>query len=167
MKNIFGLLIVIVLVAGCTTLDDFAAMSPQQRAQNVCPNQQDFKVITRQASSLREEIRVAEEIIARGYAIHQQCQEIRVQIPSGVPNRTECTRFGSSVVCEERIAPPITRSETRCTETPVVISIAEERIKLEDLKRRLADSEGQREATFDECYDRVITLSAEEAFRLR
>ena len=168
--KIFSIPIILSLVlvgAGCTTLNDFKQMSPHQRAQVVCSNQQNFRQLSSQVNSLQRDINFIERRLARGYAIHRQCHEVTVERPSSRGTRTECYQRGDRVVCEERTPPPIRRNETRCVDTPVAIDANHERANLQRLQQQLTNVNSQRGRTFNSCYNQVIHMTPEQAFQLR
>ncbi len=86
--------------------------------------------------SIRNQISTAEGNISRGYAIHRQT----------VPYTyvSVCyTEAGESYQCEE--------TGTRVEETPVAIDIAQERIKLAELRARLPAAQRRADAQVEQC----------------
>ncbi len=74
-------LIVTAVLSGCTTLDDFIEMTPQQRAETVCRNAPQVKSLASQYENYANVAAAARENLRRGYLLHRDCRWVR--IPDG------------------------------------------------------------------------------------
>ena len=143
--------------AGCTTLETFKEMSPDQRAQKVCEEQSHIVSLWKEKSSLESNITDAQKSLARGYRIHKHCQKERIYGPL---NRT-CVTKNNTTRCTE------SRPESyvdRCTEIPVPINAEAERTNIAQWSATLKPINEQYRAAWDKCYNWAVKLSPEEAF---
>ncbi len=146
-------------LAGCTTVDDFRKMSPQDRASRVCDRDREVNSLRRSKQTYVDAIRSAQEALGRGYRVHKACQE--VSVPAG--SERVCQAVGTQTVCREN---QILRRETRCQETPVPINPDNERRNVSDWNATAAAVDQQLQAAFAACYQRVLPLSPEQAYQL-
>jgi len=147
------------VLTGCTTLEDFQKMTPEQRAQQVC-NQQ-VAPLDRQAQDLRAGIADVNAALSAGYRLHRSCRDVArygdkqvtcTTSNNGPTSTTKCTEFRPQ------------RIETVCTDQPVAISFDLERDKLNSFTAQLAGAEAQRNAAWSSCFQDVVRLSPEAAF---
>lgn len=150
-----GLILLGLLGLGaCTTLDDFRRYSPERRAQLVCE---------RDAAIRAQDMRLAEwhrlhaqtqVALDRGYHVHQQCR----QVPTAA---TEvCETQGSRRVCKTREGEP----RRECEDIPVPLDAALERNKLAAYAENIARGTQERDQAWQRCFAGVLPLSPEAAF---
>ena len=147
----------LVAAAGCTTVETFKEMSPDQRAQKVCAKQSRIASLWHEKSSLESNIAEAQKTLARGYRIHKHCQKERVYGPL---SRT-CVTKDNVTKCTE------SRPESfvdRCTEIPIPINAEAERNNIAQWSASLKPINEQYRAAWDKCYNWAVKLSPEEAF---
>lgn len=147
------------VLAGCTTLEDFQKMTPEQRAQQVC--RQQIAPLDRQAQDLRTGIADVNAALSAGYRLHRSCRDVErygdkqvtcTTTNNGPASTTQCTEFRPR------------RIETVCTDQPVAISFDLERDKLNSFNAQLASTQASRDAAWSSCFQDVLRLSPEAAF---
>ena len=80
-KLLLSTITVTAFLSGCTTLDDFIEMTPQQRAETVCRNAPQVKSLASQYETYADAAATARENLRRGYLLHRDCRWVR--IPDG------------------------------------------------------------------------------------
>lgn len=152
-------LVVVGWLAGCTTLEDFQKMTPEQRAQAVCSKQ--AAPLDRQIRDLRAAVADVNAALSAGYRLHRSCRDVErygdkqvtcTTTHNGPASTTQCTEFRPR------------RIETVCNDQPVAISFELERDKLNSYNAQLAGAESQRNASYGACFQEAVRLSPEEAF---
>ena len=147
----------LLLAAGCTTVETFREMSPDQRAQAVCNKQSRIVELKKEKDALEGNINNAQKALARGYRIHKQCRKEKVYGPL---KRSCVTKDGVSICTETRNE----SYEDRCTEIPVPINAEAERTNIAQWSAELKPIKEQYRANWDRCYNWAVNLSAEDAF---
>ncbi len=148
-----------VLLVGCTTLEDFQKMTPEQRAQRVCSQQ--IAPLDRQVQDLRAGIADVNAALSAGYRLHRSCRDVERYGDKQVTCTTSNTGPSSTTKCTEYRP---RRIETVCTDQPVAISFDLERDKLNSFSAQLAGAEAQRHAAWSSCTQDVVRLSPEAAY---
>lgn len=144
------------LLAGCTTVDDFRRYSPDQRAQLVCERDSGIRAQDQRLAEWQRLHGQTQQALDRGYHVHTQCREV----PTAA---TEvCEIEGKRRVCKTRETKP--RQE--CEETPVPLNVALEKEKLAAYAQNIQRQAQEREQSWQGCFARVRTLSPEAAFDL-
>lgn len=156
-----ALVAVALLGTGCATVDDFKAMSADERANRVCSRQREVVDVRQQAALQRVEIGSIEQALGRGYRVHRQCKSV----PVADQTTTRCTTQNGALVCNQSRQATSFRQE--CTEQPVAIDGNLERSKLESLNVSVAALDVQARQSFDQCYATVVRMSPEAAFNIR
>lgn len=147
------------MLTGCTTLEDFQKMIPEQRAQQVCGQQ--VAPLDRQVQDLRVGIADVNAALSAGYRLYRSCRDVARYGDKQVTCTTSNTGPTSTTKCTE-FRPQ--RIETVCTDQPVAISFDLERDKLNSFTAELAGAESQRNAAWSGCFQDVVRLSPEAAF---
>lgn len=156
------LVIALGTLAACATMEDFQAMSAAERAREVCTNSDAYRIRRKEIQELDYLIREKEELLARGYRVHEQCR--RVAVPA---QRGDCEGARTDEdyrACQEAIAR--NRTTTECFEIPVQINADVEYQQLSDYRNNRAMASTDHEEALQECLERVGPLSPEDAWRL-
>jgi|GEM_PF-2240247 len=146
-------------ITGCVTLQDFHNMSAEERAVKVCDQRADLKALRKDTYNLEQAIADSSQALRRGYRVLSECEEYEVQTGT----RTECKTLEYGVECEERI---LWETRHRCTDMRVPIDAALERSNLSVWQEELEVARATLARETQACFDHVVTLTAEEAFRL-
>jgi hypothetical protein len=149
----------VLALSGCTTIDDFRMLSADQRAAAVCKRDREIRQLRRSQQTYLDGIQSAREALGRGYRVHKSCEQI--ERPAG--RQTTCDHSGTQRVCKETL---LTKSETRCQETPVAINADNERQNVQEWSQAAASIDLQIQAAYAQCYARVLPLTPEQAFQL-
>lgn len=156
MNRILGLLLV--FIAGCTTVDDFKKMSPSERARQVCERQKNIKDVLNEKKTLATAIAGSQTDLARGYKIHRQCQQVKVY-----GNATAvCQTVGMQTSCTESRPESY---ETRCKETPVSINPELEKQNIQNWTQALTVVDQRLKVAWNQCFTSVEKMSPEEAYK--
>nr|DAG27664.1 MAG TPA: hypothetical protein [Caudoviricetes sp.] len=157
MRTILALAAVLV-VSGCaTTVDDFVALTPDQRAEKACNNVNEFKQDAKELNAILVSISQTEMDLARGYKIHRTCRT--VQTPGS--GQTNCYQTFSGIQCDTVTYP---NYQTVCDEIPVSINPEFESQKLEKLKKLYPVLKESLENRYGACYQAVLHMTPEQAF---
>ncbi len=157
MKTILALAAVL-LVSGCaTTVDDFAALTPEQRAEKACGNVNEFKQDLKELNALSSAIAQTEMDLNRGYKIHKTCHSIQV----AGSEQTNCYQTINGIKCETISQP---NYQTVCNETPVAIDAEFETKKLEKMKALYPVMKESLKKRYGACYKMVVQMTPEQAF---
>jgi len=157
----FGLVALLALVlaltlVGCTTIEDFRRLSPDQRAQRVCERDATVGAHNMRLGEWERQHAQTQAALDRGYHLHRQCRSV----PAAV---TEvCEMQGNRRVCR-------TREEERrrvCSDVPVPLDARLESDKLAAYAENIARERQARDQTWQRCVAHVRTLSPEAAFSL-
>lgn len=151
-------LLPLALTAACTTVSDFQKMTPGQRAEAVCKRQPTLRNMFEQKQALEAQVADAQAALARGYRVHKQCQQVKVYGNAS----TSCTSMNGYTNCQESRPESY---ETRCTETPVSISADLERSNINLWSQSLENLRSQARSYYQNCYQSVLGMSAEEAYK--
>ena len=145
-------------LSGCMTVEDFLDMPDAARAEYVCAKTPGLSELDDELDKLRTRYRTAEDNLARGYAVHRDCRDVRV--PVSEPPRNCRRDHHGRTICD----PPRTRIETRCRELPVAIDSRLEQSKSADARRRYDEVKARRDALYRSCYDKAVLLPPQQAF---
>lgn len=151
-------LLLLFLVTGCVTLDDFRKMSPGERTRQVCQRQESIVTLENEKQSLISAIQQSQMDLARGFKVYRQCFPVKVYGRATVT----CRENGSQVRCIER-RPEF--YETQCIDTPVGISPELERQNIQVWTHSLANAEQRLYQEWHNCSKSVESMSPEEAFK--
>jgi len=151
--------VILTVLLGCASVDDFRAMSSSERAQFMCQRSDRISSIKNELRDLEIELSVSHAALARGYRIHRSCNE--VEVPNSAP--ISCMRMGMMVNCN-----PVggNSKETRCSEVPVSINVDHEKDKVRSLENTIESLRNRLSNEWRECTNYISRLSPEEAHRL-
>jgi hypothetical protein len=152
------------LTAGaCTTLEDFQAMSPEERADKLCSSTASSRQRRTTLNNLNSQISDKEEALATGYRVHEYCRIVRVTIPA---RAADCGGLAGDelAACQRNTVPATVENRRVCEPVPVPIDYQYESAMLRDLQlARAQQSEIHDEQTYL-CIARARSLSANEAY---
>lgn len=152
-------LLCLLALSGCVTLQDFENMSAEERATRVCDNRGDLQALRSNAHELEQTIAMANQALRRGYRVFSECEEYEVQTGT----RTECKTLDYGVECEEQI---LWETRQRCSDTRVPINAVSERANIVVWEGELDVTRATLARDYQACFNYVLGLTAEEAFRL-
>lgn len=162
---LFAVVLLIMSLVGCTTVQDFRKMTPDERARRVCNRKPHIVSLVNQRESLQASILSAREALSRGYRIHKHCKQVK-KYGDAITTCTEKETFpGSgqrSMICKE------SRPESyveECNETPVSINPENERANIQGWLLELEGVQQRYSTEWDVCYQYIRPLSPEEAYR--
>ncbi len=165
LRSLFALIVLIAGLIGCTTVQDFRKMTPDERANLVCNKKSHITRLASQKESLQASIQSAREALSRGYRIHKQCKQVKTY-GNTVTTCTEKETFpGSSqrsMVCTE------SRPESfveECNETPVSINPDNERLNIQGWLLDLEELQERFAREWDECDQYIRSLSPDDAYK--
>lgn len=156
MRTILALAAVLV-VSGCTTVEDFVALTPEQRAEKACLNVREFKLDYQELSALGSNIAQTQMDLNRGYKIHKQCQTVQIAGSA----TTNCYQTPLGVQCNTVTNP---NYQTVCDEIPVAINPEFEAEKLKKMKELYPALEERLRKKYNACYQTVLQMSPDQAF---
>lgn len=159
----FSLILLISGLIGCTTVQDFRKMTPDERATRVCNRKPHIARLVSQRESLQLSVQTAREALSRGYRIHKQCKQIKVYGNATTTcTEKEIARGQRSMVCTE--SKPESFVE-ECNETPVSINPENERLNIQGWLLDLDVLQERFSREWDECYRYIRSLSPDEAYK--
>ncbi len=135
------------LLNGCTSLEDFQKMSPESRAHKTCKNDVTVRHYNSQVHQLSNEINQIDALLLKGYKTRENCTTITY----------EKTSEGKPTNLIKKI----------CTE--VIIPISDYVYKFEEGRKanlaiELEEAKNRKQTNFDQCFEKVVSMSAEQAF---
>jgi len=141
--------VALIILSGCASLTDFQKMDVSQRANYICNDHDGVESLGRDAKKYKQLAGAIQSVMTRGYRVHKSCKRVRVDRPSGDP-------------LKDVLKTPVYHKE--CTETPVPIDYEGERSKYSAYLSAAQRASKQRADLFAECYQRVRSMSAEQAY---
>ena len=140
MKKSVCILLPLVFLFGCTTIQDFREMSPEQRAKAVCDRDETVRRIRNERNDVAWKIESTQEEMLRGYTFDEGCSPFS---PSG--------DFDSN-------------PGPYCYNVTTPVNPAIQKQHLENWKATLNQLDQALQAAFSSCYSRVMHMSPEEAY---
>lgn len=163
--NKWSIIIPLLLSTACTTIEDFQAMSPDERAEKVCSATSASRQRSSTLAGISNQIAAKEQLLATGYRVYEDCQVV----PIGVPARTaDCSgRTGNELeACQKSSTPAHTEYRRLCREMPVPIDYNYESSVLRDLRMAREDQlEIHQQQTYT-CVAKARSLPATDAYLL-
>lgn len=137
----FYILLPLALLAGCTTVQDFRNMTPDERAKTVCERDETVRRLKNERNDVAWNIESAQEEMLRGYTFDEGCQPFQ---SSG--------NFDSSPgpYCYNFMRPENPRTQKQT---------------LEQWKTTLNQLDEAVKSAWSSCYSRVLKMMPDEAFR--
>lgn len=156
-------LMALLIAGGCTTLEDFQAMTPDERADTVCSSTAAYRQRRAALNNLNNEISAREEILAKGYRVHEYCRIVAVTVPA---RPADCGPLagGELDACRNKTIPASTENRRVCEPVAIPIDYRYESDMLRDLQLARAEQlEVHDEQTYV-CMGRARSLSVDEAY---
>lgn len=152
---------VVGLSACASSLQDFQAMSPEERATVVCQRQADVVSYQGDIQRWQNQIRDAQRALQAGVRKERQCQWTKVR--TGSTTTCETVKDGNTerVVCEQEEQ---FKNQQQCREVLFPINVQVERANIDAWRASVAQAQGARTRSFDSCYRAVLPMSAEQAY---
>ena len=153
----------LLLLVSCTTMEDFHAMSPDERAESVCSATTGYRQRKRSLGDLNAQITEKQNLLATGYRVYENCQIVTVFVPE---KSVSCEGLSGSELkaCKKGNASATKENRRVCEQTPVPIDYNYETSVLRDLKMAREDQLQMHELQTSNCRTRASSLSAEEAY---
>jgi hypothetical protein len=159
------LLPIFLMLAACTSLEDFQNMGPDERAQRVCAGSSGYAERSRSLRELDEQIGASQALLAKGYRVYEQCQIVTVPVDGVTIDCGDAT--GKELKKCQKANRKATTDERRvCTQTAVPIDYAYESHLLGNLRMQRLDLKEQHEQLTLSCQDRVRFMPSDEAYEI-
>lgn len=152
-----------VFTGACTTLEDFQAMSPDERAAKVCGATAASRQRRSALANLNNEISDREEVLSNGYRVHEYCRVVAVAVPARAADCGGLTGDELSA-CQKRTVPAGYENRRVCEPVAVPIDYEYENAKLRDLQLARAEQLEMQEEQNAVCVGRARSLSVDEAY---
>lgn len=165
MRNTILTSVAVIFLSACTTVDDFHAMSPDERADKVCRSADTYSQRERSLRSLGTQISAKEDLLATGYRVHESCQMVSTTVPGKTVDCGGATGV-SLQVCQMGNTPAMTQNRQVCTETPVPIDYNYESGALRNLHMARAELDEYHEQQTYVCVAKARSLPADRAYSL-
>jgi len=128
-------------------LEDFQKMSPEARAHKTCNNDVTVRHYGSQVYQLSNEINQIDALLLKGYKTRENCTTITYERTSGDKPNSAIKKI--------------------CTE--VVIPINDYVYKFEENRKaklsiELEEAKDKKQINFDQCFNKVVSMNAEQAF---
>ncbi len=166
-----AILISCLLASGCTTLKDFQAMSPDQRADFVCSQENSVKRLAANINDYHQRLDDVEDALERGYRVHVACHDEWIpacDIHGHDDHEDHNDRHNEKDHDRKSHHDQKKHSKSHyhqvCIETPVAIDWQFETLKKEQYRDALSAAQDDHHQAFSECSERVMPMSAGEAF---
>jgi len=153
----------LLLLISCTTMEDFHAMSPDERADSVCSATSAYRQRKQTLADLNREIAERENLLATGYRVYETCQIVSISVPG---KTADCEGLTGKELkgCRKGNAAATTENRRICTQTPVPIDYNYEGSILRDLKMTRENQLEIHDLQTDSCLSKASSLPAEEAY---
>lgn len=155
----------LLFLISCTTMEDFHAMGPDERAENVCSATNSYRQRKRSLTDLNNEIAAKENLLATGYRVYEDCHVVSVALP-GNPVNCEGLNGAELKACKKGNTSAATQHRRVCTMTPVPIDYDYEGSMLRDLRMARESQIELHELQTENCLSKAGSLSAQEAYLL-
>jgi hypothetical protein len=167
MKGMKKWLIVVPLLfcSACTTIEDFQAMSPAERAEKVCSATSASRQRRSALTDLNDRISAQETLLMDGYRVYENCQVVPVHVSAAV---VDCSGLSGSDLenCQQKNAPAHTEYRRVCRQTAIPIDYGYESDVLRNLRMAREDQLEIHEQLKFDCIGRASSLSATDAYSL-
>lgn len=151
------------LVSACTTLEDFQAMSPDERAEKVCSATAASRQRKWALNSLNDEIAARQQLLATGYRVYEHCRIVAVTVPA---RPADCGGLSGDelAACQQKTVPARMENRRVCEAVPVPIDYQYEASVLHNLQMTREDQLAIHDEQAYVCVGRARSLSADEAY---
>jgi len=159
------ILIPLLLAGACTTIEDFQAMSPDERAEKVCSATSASRQRSSSLANINNQIQMKEHLLATGYRVYEDCQVVPIVVPA---RNADCSgKTGSELEsCQKNNTPARTEYRRLCREIPVPIDYNYESSMLRDLRMTREDQLEIHDQQTYSCVARARSLPATDAYIL-
>lgn len=153
----------LLLVSACTTLEDFQAMSPEERAEKVCSATAAARQRKWELNSLNDEIAARQQLLATGYRVHEYCRVVAVTVPE---RPADCGGLSGDelAACQQKTVPARTENRRVCEAVPVPIDYSYEAAVLRNLQMAREEQLAIDDEQAYVCVGRARSLSVDEAY---
>ena len=162
-------IMVFLLLGGCASLEDFQAMSSEQRADYVCWRDSNIESIVAELSEVGYNINETREGLRTGYVTDRYCSE--EYVVTEITETCEKTKkdnkkdgkikYSEKTVCKEK---PTYEYKTICHDIVTRVDKLAYRELLAQYEEDYDALNEEKHAEFDKCFDYIYELSPEEAF---
>ena len=155
----------LLLLTACTTIEDFQAMSPDERAEAVCSATGAARQRSSTLAGINNQIATKEQLLATGYRVYEDCQVVPVSVPA---RTADCSGKSGNELdqCQRSNTPARTEYRRLCREIPVPIDYNYESSALRDLRMAREDQQELHDQQNYSCVARARSLSATDAYLL-
>lgn len=156
-------IIPLLVCSACTTIEDFQAMSADERADKVCGATNASRQRHSALMNLNDRISVQEALLTNGYRVYEDCPVMPVYIPAAVAN---CAgKSGDDLQnCQQKNVPAHTEYRRVCRQVAIPIDYNYESDVLRNLRMAREDQQEIHEQLKSDCLLRASTLSPTEAY---
>lgn len=152
-------------LVACASVEDFQAMSPEERAEKTCTSADAYDDRARDIRRNDSAMRSQTALLSTGYRVHENCQMVSTTIPGTTADCGGATGV-SLQACKLGNTPATTQQKKVCTETPIPINHEYEARVLRNLQMDHESlSEEHQQKTYL-CMAKVRSLPAERAYTL-
>ena len=149
----------------CTTVEDFQAMSPDERAEKVCAATSAARQRSSSLANVNNQILAKEQLLTTGYRVYENCQVVPIAVPARAADCSGVT--GAELdTCQKSNTPARTEYRRLCRETPVPIDYNYESSVLRDLRMAREDQLEIHEQQTYLCIAKARSLPATDAYSL-
>ena len=155
----------VLLVAACTTIEDFQAMTPDERAEEVCSATSASRQRRSSLASINNQVAASEQLLATGYRVYEDCQVLPVNVPA---HTSDCSgKSGSKLEsCQKSNTPARIEYRRFCREIPVPIDYNYESSVLRNLQMAREEQQEIHEQQTYVCVAKARSLPATDAYLL-
>lgn len=139
-KSLYFILLPLAFLFGCTTIQDFREMTPDQRAKAVCEKDETVTRLRNERNDVAWNIESAQEEMLRGYTFDEGCQP-----------------FASSGNFDSNPGP-------YCYNFTMPVRPGSQKQEIENWRMTLHQLDNALYAARASCYSRVVNMTPEEAF---
>jgi hypothetical protein len=156
-------LVALATASACTTLEDFQAMSADERAEKVCSTTAASRQRKWALTNLNDQILAKQDLLATGYRVHEYCRIVAVTVPA---RPAECGGLSGDelTACQRKTVPASTENRRVCEPVAVPIDYQYESAVLRDLQLSRAEQLDLHEEQTYLCVARARSLSVDEAY---
>ena len=160
-----SIIIPLLLSSACTTIEDFQAMSPDERAEKVCSATSASRHRSSSLANINNQIQMKEQLLATGYRVYEDCQVVPIVVPA---RAADCSvKTGSELEsCQKSNTPARTEYRRLCREIPVPIDYNYESSVLRDLRMTREDQLEIHDQQTYVCVAKARSLPATDAYIL-
>ena len=161
----WSIIIPLLLANACTTIEDFQAMSPDERAEKVCSATSASRQRSTSLANINNQIQMKEQLLAMGYRLYEDCQVVPIVVPA---RAADCSgKSGNDLEnCQKSNTPAGTEYRRLCREIPVPIDYNYESSVLRDLRMNREDQLEIHDQQTYSCVARARSLPATDAYIL-